>query len=568
MKQAFSTIKLYNYTLIDYQGNLQNGTMRLEKHKYTYYLTWRWKIEKNAGYQLDLEVRIHKPYVAEQRYQIYKRFSTNDFENVLKSIVSYSDTPPTVGNATVGYINLTSNGGTIISRVGTASNTANPTYGISPAAVIAIQALISSINPYSGSGTSDRIVKWTGATAFGNSNISDDGQFISFLSNTYFTQNVNMVGTVSIGGTLSTAGINNNSFRITNVASAINSQDAVNLSQMTAAISAATSSHDPLTQVLSIGNSTGTFSIDMNGNNIINVASGSNNLDAVNYGQLNSATASIYSAISAIVATGTVSYYHNVNTVPFTVGGIPSGDSFSGTYSLQQMFDFLLYPYVAPGASIAGLSVRQYGAAIGVSLNWSATRHTNPIISIIVDSVPQTPTGNSQTGVQSSNGTYSTTPPIITTNTFNMSDSDGTATTNTSTTLSWENKRYWGNIDLSSIGNPNLTINPGSASSVGSFISNSNIITLTGAGVGSGNELSTTRAKTYTGINGSGLYLIFAWPTAFGTPAFTVNNLPNTAYTKVKSNFVFTNELGFSGTNYDVWVSNTLQNSPLNIVVS
>ena len=45
--------------------------------------------------------------------------------------------------------------------------------------------------------------------------------------------------------------------------------------------------------------------------------------------------------------------------------------------------------------------------------------------------------------------------------------------------------------------------------------------------------------------------------TAFGTPTFKINGLSNSAFTKVKSNFVFTNESNFSGVNYDVWISNT-----------
>ena len=67
-----------------------------------------------------------------------------------------------------------------------------------------------------------------------------------------------------------------------------------------------------------------------------------------------------------------------------------------------------------------------------------------------------------------------------------------------------------------------------------------------------------------------GMYLVFAWPSVFGTPSFVVNGLLSTAFTKVRgvSNLnSFTNELGFTS-NYDVWVSNTAQNSPLTIIIS
>jgi hypothetical protein len=299
MKEAFPIITLYNYKLIDYQGSLQNGTMRLEKHKYTYFLTWRWKKEKD-GYTLDLEVRLYKIYVVDQKYQILQKYSTNDFENILKSIISYGNSTPTLPNATVSYISLTNTAGSIISRVGTASNTVNPTYGLSPDAVKAIQALISSINPYSGQGTINSIVKWIGATAFGNSSIIDTGPFVTINASTYIS------GTAGISGLLYTNGINNNFYNIINVATGSNPLDAVNYGQMIAAISTATSSHDPLSQVLSINNSAGTFSIDMNHNKILNVGSGSNFTDAINLGQMVAyvATASPAASLAQVLLIG------------------------------------------------------------------------------------------------------------------------------------------------------------------------------------------------------------------------------------------------------------------------
>lgn len=265
------------------------------------------------------------------------------------------------------------------------------------------------------------------------------------------------------------------------------------------------------------------------------------------------------------------SYYTNSTLVPVTIGGISAGMSFSATYSLQQMFDLLLYPYIAPSDSISPLSNRQYGGPLSVSLNWSVVRNTNVITSIIVDGVVQVPTGNSQSGIQASNGTHSTSPGVSQVNTFTMSVGDGVSTTISSTTLTWMNRRYWGSVDMTSIGNPNLTTNPGSASLVGSFITDTVIKALDGADANGqlfGNELSTTRSKTYNGIDGGGDYLVFAFPNSFGTPSFTVNSLPSTAFTKVRNNSVFSNEYSFAGTSYDVWVSNTLQGSPLNIVIS
>jgi len=83
-----------------------------------------------------------------------------------------------------------------------------------------------------------------------------------------------------------------------------------------------------------------------------------------------------------------------------------------------------------------------------------------------------------------------------------------------------------------------------------------------GAGIGSGKELRTNRLRSYNGIDGAGQYLAFAWPTSFGTPSFTINGLPNTAFTKISSSISFTNMHSYT-TNYDVWLSNTAQNSPI-----
>lgn len=260
-------------------------------------------------------------------------------------------------------------------------------------------------------------------------------------------------------------------------------------------------------------------------------------------------------------------YYNNSTQVPATIGGITIGTTFSNM-TMQQMWDMLLYPYIAPSCSLSGLSNRQFGAPLPVTLNWSVTKNSNTITSIIVDGVAQIPTGNSQAGTKAAVGTHSITPSVTEANTFTMTCSDGTSTPGASVTLTWMNRRYWGYIDLSSIGSPDLTLNPGSSSLVGSFITDSLIKAMTGAGVGLGNELASTKNKTYTNINGSGYHLVFAFPTAFGSPNFTVNGLPNTAFTKVRSNSVFSNEYLFTGTLYDVWVSNTAQNSPINVVIS
>ncbi len=296
-----------------------------------------------------------------------------------------------------------------------------------------------------------------------------------------------------------------------------------------------------------------------------------NSINAIN---VRDAVYTLYEYTNAIVASSSVTaslVYDRTTPSTFqsNVGGVLPGSTFSG--SIQDALDRVFYPYLAPSSSlILSSSPREFGSPLLVTLNWSVVRNSDPITTIIVDGVPQLPTGNSQSGLLNTTGTYSLTPSISQTNTFTMNVSDGTSSVSSSTNLVWMNRVYWGRVNLSSIGNPNLTYNPGSASLVGSVCNDVIVRNLTGAGITPGNELTVTKNRSYNGIDGDGQYLIFAWPSVLpgaNSPSFTVNGLPNTAFTRVRTNSPFVNSLGFT-TNYEVWVSNTLQNSPLNIVIS
>lgn len=260
--------------------------------------------------------------------------------------------------------------------------------------------------------------------------------------------------------------------------------------------------------------------------------------------------------------------YQNTNQTPVAIGGIPAGTSFSTPHTMQMMFDMLLYPYISPTLSMASLNNKEYGSGLPISINWSVVKKTNTITGITVDGQSFTPTGNSQTGTKNANGTYSIPAPSSTINTFTMSVTDGTSTNTTNTSFTWMNRIYWGTLNLSSIGNPDFGINPGSASLI--VLNSAMVSALDGAGVSPGNQLSSTKSKTYTSINGAGKYLIFAWPSSVSgalTPSFMVNGLQNTAFIRIKTNWNFTNTFGFT-TPYEVWITNTQQNSPLNIIIS
>ena len=302
-----------------------------------------------------------------------------------------------------------------------------------------------------------------------------------------------------------------------------------------------------------------------------------NTNNAINAINVRDAVFTLYQYTNNLVASAsaTASLMYD-RTSPSTyqgnVGGVLQGSTFSG--SIQDVLDRIFYPYTAPSASLGSLSIREYGQSLGVTLNWSVVKNSNTITTIIVSGTPFVPTGNNQSGTHTTSGTHSITPGVSQTNTFSMQVGDGTSVVTSSTQLTWMNRIFWGSVDLSSIGNPNLTTNPGSASMVASLCTDSVVRNLSGAnanGTAFGSQLSTTKSKTYLNIDGSGDYLIFAWPSNVSgalTPAFSVNGLPNTAFTRVRTNSALVNQWGFSGTNYEVWVSNTQQNSPLNIIVT
>ena len=123
-------------------------------------------------------------------------------------------------------------------------------------------------------------------------------------------------------------------------------------------------------------------------------------------------------------------------------------------------------------------------------------------------------------------------------------------------------------IDLTSLGISDISLSSSYPNLVGTFIDDVKIRSLNGAGVGTGNELASSISKTYVDMDAGGKHLCFAWPNKFGLPKFTIGGLTNTAFTRVKANFTFVNEVGFSGTKYDVWVSNTAYNSKTTVIIN
>jgi len=275
------------------------------------------------------------------------------------------------------------------------------------------------------------------------------------------------------------------------------------------------------------------------------------------------------------------------------VGGVPTGSTFSGT--IQDVFDRIFYPYTAPTCALSGGGTRQFGSGTSVTLSFTLNKFEKPItaasIQLLSGTTPITPlpsvvTQNNTTPASFGPSTGSTSPASIVTyathssapsavsesNTYTITVDDGRASTSATTTVTWMNYLYYGTLDLSTLSgnaNPDLTVRPDGSNSatvassivqITAFIT-SNVIKAT-AGTNNrplaSKQFSTSKSLTLTDYVAADNYLFFAWPTAFGTPVFKINGLSNSAFTKVKSNFVFTNESGFSGVNYDVWISNTV----------
>ncbi len=158
---------------------------------------------------------------------------------------------------------------------------------------------------------------------------------------------------------------NINSSRITNVSPGIAGTDAVNLNQLTSSIAALTfslanSEPNITANQIGFGSATssltsssnlqwlattsslvinGTVSIsntlNMNINKVLNVASGSNSLDAVNYSQLTSSIASATASTYTYINTGTASIWTALNSITSSVS--MTGSLVSGAISNTQI---------------------------------------------------------------------------------------------------------------------------------------------------------------------------------------------------------------------------------------
>ena len=252
-------------------------------------------------------------------------------------------------------------------------------------------------------------------------------------------------------------------------------------------------------------------------------------------------------------------YFSNTNPTTAALGGIAAGTTFGASYSIQQMFDMLLYPYTAPvpTLSINGLTTRQFGGSLATTLNWGVTKKKLVITGITVNSTSITPTGVDQTGTLSVSATHSLNYNSITNfvNTFSMTVTDGQTTQSANSAITWRHRMYWGKLDIlmPDGSKPDLTITPGSVAVATNACTDTAIRNL------GNSDLVSSYTKTFTNFNCNDQYFVVAWPTIFGTsPKFFFGTNLSPVFTRVKTNSPFLTDTGLT-INYDIWVSNTKQ---------
>lgn len=236
--------------------------------------------------------------------------------------------------------------------------------------------------------------------------------------------------------------------------------------------------------------------------------------------------------------------YSNALPTPNDIGGILAGSTFTNQ-TMKEMWDALLYPYIAPVASLTGGVTKEYGDNNQVSLTWTATKGSEDLTSIIVPiSTPVIPTN---VPIQSASVIVSATQNVNTTFTMTISDvPNGSSTVSDTESFLWSNRRYWGTLPT---GHALVSVST-------SPFSHSNITALSSE---LGNGYTQTRTIT-TNFD----YVVFIFPhnsvdLSTNPPHVSIGGFGNNNWVKTRSNVAFTNQLGYTGATYDVWVFGNTQ---------
>lgn len=253
--------------------------------------------------------------------------------------------------------------------------------------------------------------------------------------------------------------------------------------------------------------------------------------------------------------------YTSASSSTVTIGGLQKGSLFGSGRTLQNIFDTMFFPYVAPTASVSlaydsgpysNILIREYGSPTSsFYISWNITpgsfqswlptsiQFAGTNITYNGDIPPIFPSSTGLLATQSGMITIPSNTDTVITLTVN----DGFSNNFTASVI-FQNKLYWGSI------------------STFSTIDSSDILGLTGVSGWYGSTLSSNRVSNFDGFDAGGGYIIFAMPTNFGTPSFLTNGLVNTAFSSQVLNFFNTNSYAAS---YSVWYSNTPQYSPITL---
>jgi len=280
-----------------------------------------------------------------------------------------------------------------------------------------------------------------------------------------------------------------------------------------------------------------------------------------------SATASINSS-SVIYTSNTAS------TV--AIGGLTAGTNFSAGLTIQQMFDSILHPYVAPVINNLSLSVGSGGPYSNIVylengstsynqfyIKWNITQGSVNLLGNILlpnnirfngSSAYFRYNGNAIGYIQSlatQSGIITVASASNTTEVVILSVNDGVNPISLTASVVFQDRFYWGNYPT----------DPSSHSFITTDFNGASVSIVDSTGTNTGNILTNTKVQTLNGINGAGNYLVFAMPTYLGSPVFIANGLLTTAFTNKSINF--SNQYGIVAS-YSLWYSNTVQNSPIN----
>jgi hypothetical protein len=271
----------------------------------------------------------------------------------------------------------------------------------------------------------------------------------------------------------------------------------------------------------------------------------------------------LYEELNGLSAsmTNTGFTFSNPDNTSITVGGISSGSNLYAL-DLQEIFDLMFYPYVAPVLSISvSPPTLEYGSTQGVTVAWSVIIKKNDVINQSITS-PFGTLDSTLIPIPNANTTYtatpllnqSVTPNTTTTFTFNADDynsSNGSGGPKTATAnVTWSNRRYWGTLSTSS---PLVSVSSAT-------FSHSMISALS-------SELNNGYAQTRTITRTTSDYVVFIWPTnavnlSSSPPVASIGGFGVNAFTKTRSNVAFTNQHGYVS-NYDVWRLDTRANDSL-----